>query len=217
MSDVQIKICGLTSVKQALECVRLGADAIGMVFFPPSPRDVSAARAQEICEAVGETVSRVGVFVDMDPDEVADICLSCGINVAQLHGDESPEDVLRVKESGLKVVKALKDERFPEMAKRYEADAFLLELGKGALPGGNGQPWDFSKAADFGKSYPFLLAGGLNLQNVCESIHLACPSAVDVSSAVEQTPGIKDLGLVEKFIHAVKKCDPCCSGLPNIF
>lgn len=207
--SVEIKTCGLTNAEQAVACVDAGADAIGVVFYPKSPRNVSEEVARDISTAIKGRAKLVGVFVDMEVEEMLRLQSACGLDVLQLHGSESPEIVAELKNNGARIIKVLKDEKFLEDAPRFNADNFLLELGKGALPGGNAAEWDFSKAAVFAERYAYVLAGGLNINNIERAINLARPTAVDLSSAIEASPGIKDIEKVKAFISKVRALSFC--------
>jgi phosphoribosylanthranilate isomerase len=206
--SVQIKVCGLTDPDNAAACADLGVDAIGLVFYSQSPRFVTDARASEIARAVAGRAALVGVFVDQPFAEIANRANRCGLTAVQLHGRESPTLVRRLRESGLTVVKALFHERAPfvEEASRYDASAFLLEWGRGRLPGGNARSWNWGLAAEFGSLRPLILAGGLTPGNVARAVALGRPAAVDVSSGVESTPGVKDLRKVDAFVAEVNNC-----------
>lgn len=206
---IQIKICGLTTPEMAVRCAELGPDAVGLVFFPKSPRHVSDAVARAICEALPDDVQKVGVFVDESEHYVLEKARYCGLTAVQLHGRETPETVARLRGEGLVVLKGLFASREPSMAAAgdYDPTGFLLECGKGVLPGGNAEVWDWSGARPFGQRYPLVLAGGLSPENVAEAIAAAEPDAVDVSSGVESAPGVKDMKKIESFIAAVKSVD----------
>lgn len=207
-NTIEIKICGLTMPAQALEIAEMGADAIGLVFFAESPRNVSVTRAAEICRAIRGKAKSCGVFVNMDFSEITNLINKTALDVIQLHGSESADYISALKkETGKKVIKVLKNESFATDATDYPADYFLLELGKGDLPGGNAQTWDWQKAAAFADTHPYILAGGLSAENINDAINKARPKAVDLSSAVEKEPGVKDLILVNEFIDKVKKAD----------
>jgi phosphoribosylanthranilate isomerase len=203
----QIKVCGLTRVEEAQICAELGVDAIGCVFFPKSPRHVTREQAREICQAVGRETAMVGVFVNASFAEIMEIVLFCGFNAVQLHGQEPAELVSQLRKENLIVVKALFDGKDPalEMASTYDASACLVECGKGLLPGGNAQTWNWGKARDISEQVPLILAGGLSPDNVVQAIDESLPDAVDVSSGVELQPGQKDLEKVKAFVHAVSQ------------
>ncbi|MCU0574362.1 MAG: phosphoribosylanthranilate isomerase [Syntrophobacteraceae bacterium] len=202
VASVQVKICGLTDEAQALECVRLGADAIGLVFFPRSPRSVSDEKARSICREVPDGTCTVGVFVNETFEAIMRRVEFCGLRGAQLHGDESPELAARLSARGLVVLKAFFANGHPSlaMADRYPGAVCLVESTGGPLPGGNALAWDWAAARDLAATRPTVLAGGLHADNVREAIESALPDAVDVSSGVESSPGVKDLDKVKLFI-----------------
>lgn len=199
----QIKICGLTEVSQALECAALGPDAIGCVFFPKSPRNISQTRAKEICTALPPGITSVGVFVNETFSFIMRKVEFCGLKAVQLHGQEPPELVKQLRRENLKVIMGLFMTREPGLnqAEKYEADGFLIECGQGKLPGGNAKTWDWSSAKPFGEKYPFILAGGLSPDNVTQAVTQAQPDAVDVSSGVELSPGQKDINKVKNLLN----------------
>jgi phosphoribosylanthranilate isomerase len=204
---VQVKVCGLTRVEEAVACAALGVAAIGCVFYARSPRNVTTEVARAIRRALPTAVACVGVFVDEPLARMLAVAADVGLNAVQLHGNESPEVVARLRREGLVVIKALFAEREPRLdqAPRYPASAFLVECGRGALPGGNALAWEWSEAAALGGFYPVILAGGLAPDNAAHAILSAHPDAVDVSSGVESAPGCKDLGKVGHFIAAVRE------------
>ncbi len=203
---IQVKICGLTAPDMAIHCAEMGADAVGLVFFSKSPRHVSDEAARAICEALPAAVQKVGVFVDDSEDVVLKKARSCGLTAVQLHGRETPETVRRLREEGLIVLKGLFASREPTLAAApdYAPTAFLVECGKGALPGGNAAVWNWSGVREFGRRYPLVLAGGLSPENVAEAIAAAEPDSVDVSSGVESAPGVKSPDKIKAFVRAVK-------------
>ena len=205
----QVKVCGLTRVKNALECIALGANAIGCVFYPKSPRHVTDDEARDICLAISSKAVTVGVFVNESFSFIMKKVQRCLLDAVQLHGQESPELVRRLRKENLKVFKTLFLSSKPtfENAKDYEPSAFLVECGGGALPGGNAVSWNWDKARHLVGNYPVILAGGLSPENVSDAVKQSAPDAVDVSSGVELSPGMKDIGKVEVFIQAVSMCD----------
>ena len=201
----QVKVCGLTRVAEALSCVDAGVDAIGLVFYSPSPRFVRPERAARIAAAVSGQAATVGVFVDETYDTIMRSAEDCFLQAVQLHGQEPPALVRRLKSHKLTVIKALFHTRAPffKDAAAYDASAFLLECGRGRLPGGNAASWQWQTARDIDPHKPVILAGGLTPANVSTAIHLGSPDAVDVSSGVESTPGRKQSTKIKSFIEAV--------------
>lgn len=204
----QIKICGLTRPDEAGYCAELGAHAIGCVFFQKSPRNVTPKQARDIRQALPDQTRLVGVFVNESFSNIMRIAESAGLTTIQLHGQESPELVQQLVKEKFSVVKVLFDGKTPEFdtISHYDAPAYLVECGKGTLPGGNAMTWDWAKAMPLCKRYPLALAGGLSPENAAEAIQAALPSAVDVSSGVEKEPGRKDLKKVKAFIQSVTTC-----------
>jgi len=202
----QVKICGLTLPHDAAQCVSLGADAIGMVFFPKSPRHVTADQAGAVVAALPEKVAAVGVFVDASFSYIMGRVERCGLSMVQLHGRESPELAVRLTAEGVGVIKVLFVDDRPgfDEAQGFEVDGYLVECAKGPLPGGNAMAWDWGAARDFGYRQPLVLAGGLSPDNVAEAVRAALPAAIDVSSGVEMSPGRKDPDKVARLITAVQ-------------
>ena len=203
----QVKICGLTLPHEAAQCAALGADAIGVVFFPRSPRHVTNDQARAVVAALPETVAAVGVFVDATFSTIMARVERCGLSMAQLHGRESAGLAARLKTEGVGVIKALFVDAKPgfDDASGFEVDGYLVECAKGPLPGGNAMAWDWRAARDFGRCHPLVLAGGLSAENVGEAIGAALPAAIDVSSGVEVSPGRKDPAKVARLIVAVQR------------
>lgn len=206
----QVKICGLTKTQDALKCVSLGADAIGLVFFKRSPRYVTRKKAKTICDALPEAFPKVGVFVDEPFNSLMETVFKCRLNAIQLHGNEPPKLVRDLIDQGLNVIKALYIESRPSVSQvsSYNASAYLVECAQGEMPGGNAMTWNWEDAAEFGRNHPMMLAGGLSCENVASAIEKAMPDMVDVSSGVENAPGKKDMYKVKEFIKAVQGCAP---------
>jgi len=203
----QVKVCGLTRVDEAMGCVSLGVNAIGCVFYPKSSRNLTEAAAKEISLALPRNVKAVGVFVNASYHGIMRKVERCQLEAVQLHGQESPQLVNRLREENLLVIKALFTDANPSLEKvlHYDASAFLVECGKGALPGGNARVWNWGKVKGFADNYPLILAGGLSPGNVLQAVKAGSPDVVDVSSGVESAPGRKDLKKVEAFMDAVSK------------
>lgn len=202
----QAKICGLTVPAEASAIAALGASAIGLVFYPPSPRNVSLDQAGEIQHALPAHVPAVGVFVDPDWEFLCRAVETAGLGGIQLHGNESPDLVDRLcRTFDIPVIKGLFAARPPAMtdAGQYAPNAFLVEAGKGVLPGGNAETWDWATAAPFIRSHRTILAGGLDPENVAQAVAACLPDAVDASSGLESAPGRKDLEKVKQFLSAV--------------
>lgn len=204
----QIKVCGLTSSRDALACVAAGAQAIGLVAYPKSPRCIDARTMRRIAAALPAAIITVGVFVDATFEHIMQTVRTGGLKAVQLHGAEPPDLAAALAAEGLLVIKALFADGEPalEAAPRYPAAAFLVEAAGGPLPGGNALEWRWAEARGIGHQFPLVLAGGLTPDNVQEAVAAAHPDAVDVSSGVEAGPGRKDHGKVVAFCQAVAAC-----------
>lgn len=204
----QVKICGITQIEHAVACADLGADAIGCIFFPKSPRHLTDERARDIVAALPGRVKATGVFVNASFADIVKKVERCGLSAVQLHGQEPPELVRRLADEGLLVIKALFSGGEPSLAavSQYDAAAFLVECAGGPLPGGNALDWDWASVRHFGEHYPLVLAGGLSADNICEAIAAALPDVVDVSSGVESRPGQKDIEKIKSFFSAMDQC-----------
>ena len=200
---VEVKVCGLTSLRDAEMCVALGVNALGLNFWPGTPRRVDTRVARAIVEAFPK-VETVGVFVDASLEEVRRFQVEVGFDWIQLHGDEEPE---LVEELGPRAYKALgiADARDIEGVQRYGGKRILLDARvPGAMPGGTGTTFDWALAVEIARTRELTLAGGLNPDNVAAAIAAVHPHRVDVASGVESEPGIKDRARVEAFLRAVE-------------
>ena len=205
--SVQVKICGLTSVADALAAAAAGADMIGLMFSEQSPRLISLQTAAAISRALPPFVLKVGVFVNPDEAQVTEAIAAGGLNLLQFHGDEPSEFCTQF---GLMSVKALRVQNADSLAalENYATDAFLLDAYSKSGLGGTGEKfnWDLAiEAQKFGK--PIFLAGGLTPANVEDAVKKVNPFAVDVSSGVESAPGKKDTAKVRAFIQAAKQAE----------
>lgn len=207
MTRTRIKICGLTRPQDAAAAVEAGADACGVVFAP-SKRQVTIERAREVLVGVPIRVARVGVFVDADPEFVQEAVLRCGLTAVQYHGSESPDAcsqalVPAVKAFGIGTVFDTSDlEPY-----RGHVAAVLLDKLSAREAGGTGETFDWHLITDVPGRVPTFLAGGLDPDNVASAIAAVRPFAVDVSSGVESSPGIKDAELIRAFVAAVRHAD----------
>ncbi len=199
-----LKICGLTDPADAAMCAAAGAAALGAVFYPPSPRNVSPERAAEVFAGVPPDVARVGVFVDAAAAEILRAARVAGLGVAQLHGAEPPALAAELLAAGLRVVKVLRGGDLAAEAARFpDGTRFLVECGRGALPGGNGAAWDWSAARALAPR-PFALAGGLRPESLAAAAAASGAAFFDLSSAVEAAPGRKDAANVRAAVAAAR-------------
>jgi indole-3-glycerol phosphate synthase/phosphoribosylanthranilate isomerase len=202
-----VKICGITTVEDGRAAVAAGADAVGLVFWPGSPRTVDVAAAKAIAASLPPFVTRVGVFVDAAPETLRHVAGEVGLDVVQLHGDE---DEAAVRLAPRRVVKAVRvGPGFEgEDALRFAGAgaAVLLDTRSDTAPGGTGRTFDWAAAARLRDRIPYLiLAGGLNPRNVADAVRAVRPDAVDVSSGVEASPGRKDPERMRAFVEAVRR------------
>lgn len=188
--------------------VQAGADAIGLVFYPPSPRSVTVEQAQQLLTHIPPYVQTVGLFVNASPEEILTVLQNVALDVLQLHGDESPEMCQQIaqltKRRWYKAIQVKPDLNLINEIQRYQqagASAILLDAWHPDLKGGTGLQFDWSQFPKF--DIPLILAGGLNPDNIAEAITLTQPFAVDVSGGVEAQKGIKDQRLIKKFMQGV--------------
>lgn len=200
---VEVKICGLTTLDDAVRCVELGADAIGLNFWSGSPRCTDAQTARRIVEALRDRAETVGVFVDLDLSGIRSMLHETGVAWAQMHGDEPPELVGALLPCAYKAI-GVKDGSAIELARRYPGEHLLLDASVPGMPGGTGRTFDWSIASDVAKERKLTLAGGLTPTNVAEAVRTVKPFRVDVASGVESAPGRKDPMLVAAFIEEAK-------------
>lgn len=198
-----VKICGITSVDDAGVAVEAGADMIGLIFYPPSPRYVTPDQARVIVDSLPSSLPAVGVFVNETVDTITRIARESGVHVIQLHGEEEPELCQQLPWRIVKTFRFTEHVR-PDMMPRYAVDAFLIEGFHADFYGGGGVRADWQRVASLHKYGRIILAGGLTTENVREAIRIVRPYAVDVCSGVEASPGKKDWCKVRAFIACVK-------------
>ena len=209
---VQVKICGITNVEDGLAAAEAGADLLGFIFYPPSPRYVTMERAAEIIAVLrrweGETdrqqpIRTVGVFVDEELDRVREAIRVCDLDYAQLHGQEPPEYAAALGTHAIKALRVRSEADIERLA-TYTASAYLLDAYHPTKAGGTGQAWDWELATAAKQYGPVIVAGGLTPDNVAEVVRQVQPYGVDVSSGVESAPGRKDIAKVQRFVAAAK-------------
>jgi phosphoribosylanthranilate isomerase len=219
--DVKVKVCGLTNAADARAAMAAGADMLGFIFVPESPRHVTPEQVRDILATVGHTeLLTVGVFVNDSPETVAQVLSFCGLDLAQLHGEEPPA-ALGLDEGQSPVCgrayKALRPRTLEEasgLARQYalpprlrgggRLPAFLIDAYHPYRRGGTGVTGDWSLASSLAGQYPLLLAGGLAPANVTQAVRSVQPWGVDVSSGIEESPGQKDHDALRAFVTAVK-------------
>jgi len=200
---VHIKICGITRLEDALYAEKLGASAVGFVFFRKSPRYINPEQARTISESLGPFIARVGVFVDEDPVIVHNIARTAHLTVLQFHGAESPDYISTFK--GFGIIKGLRvgNDFDPKILSMYNKNTILLDTLVPDNYGGTGKTFDWGKVLICGNDYRIILAGGLNPSNVREALKIVKPWGVDVSSGVELSPVIKDHEKMKAFFNTV--------------
>lgn len=207
--QTRVKICGVTTVVDAIAAAEAGADMVGLMFYERSPRCVSIAQAAAISRALPPFVLRVGVFVNPEVALVQQAIAECSLGLLQFHGDESPDFCAQFGIMSLKAVR-IRDAGSLDSLAKVRVEAILLDAYSPSGLGGTGETfnWDLAvKAKEFGK--PLFLAGGLTPENVAAAIQQVRPFAVDVSSGVESAPGKKDPAKVKAFIAAAKGAQSC--------
>jgi phosphoribosylanthranilate isomerase len=203
VSRVRVKICGVTRLEDALLAAELGADAIGFNFWPGSRRHVDAEAARAIVDRLPPFVTPVGVFVNQPPTTVLALAAQSGVQVVQLHGDETWEDVNGYPIPAIKALRPCGRDDLADLH-RYRVRAFLLDAPAPGY-GGSGTPCDWALAAELAARVPVLLAGGLTPDNVGEAVRTVRPFGVDVASGVERAPGVKDPDKLRRFLENAAK------------
>jgi len=202
----RIKICGITHLDDALRAVEAGADALGFVFVPNTPRYIEANHAAAIVAQLPPFITTVGLFADEDSAKMRTIADQCQLDVIQLHGDECPEFCQALDWRIIKAVR-IKDESSLSRLTDYNVSAFLLDTYVSGKMGGTGQVFDWRLAVKANTYGRVILAGGLNPDNVADAVRHVKPYAVDVSSGVEVAPRCKDPDKVRKFVEAVRSVE----------
>jgi phosphoribosylanthranilate isomerase len=202
----RVKICGITNLEDALLAAALGADALGFIFYPKSPRVVAPETARAIIKQLPPFVTTVGVFVDEEAAKVRDLAARVGLDWLQLHGKESPD---YCRSLGRRIIKGFRIKDQSSLADlaayRDAAQALLLDTYKKGLPGGTGESFDWQLAREARPFGPIILSGGLTPGNVAQAIAIVQPQAVDVASGVEAAPGQKDPAKLRAFFEAVAR------------
>ncbi|MCC6681439.1 MAG: phosphoribosylanthranilate isomerase [Phycisphaeraceae bacterium] len=206
MPRTRIKICGVRHVETALAAAAAGADAIGLVFAPQSPRRITVQEATRIAAALPAWVEPVGLFVNEPVDRIRRIAADVGLRTVQLHGDESQEAAAALRP--LAVVKKLTIGQI-NWSHWMHVNAVLFDtpVATGEMPGGTGRTFDWSQLSVLDDAPPIILAGGLNPDNVAAAIAAVHPFGVDVSSGVESEPAVKSIELIAAFCDAVRRAD----------
>jgi phosphoribosylanthranilate isomerase len=203
-----VKICGIKTLKDALAAIEAGADYLGFNFYPKSVRFIKKTTCAEITSVLKREhpqIKLVGVFVNSSVDEIKYILQTCQLDLAQLHGDETPEIFAQLAPYAFRAFRGI-----PESNAGYERDetpAMLIDAAVKGVYGGSGVTADWTAAAKLAKQYPLLLAGGLTPENVADAVRQVRPWGVDVASGVESAPGEKDAGKMIQFVKQVKRVE----------
>ena len=200
---IKVKICGITNLDDGLQACACGADALGFVFYGKSPRCVTPAVARAIIAELPPFVTTVGLFVNEAPGRIREIADLCGLDVIQLHGDETPADCDYAPRRTIKALR-VKDASSLAGQRDYRVAALLLDAWVKDAYGGTGHSFNWALASKVATERPVILAGGLTAENVAAAVAAVAPYAVDVSSGVEAAPGKKDPDKVAAFIAAAK-------------
>jgi phosphoribosylanthranilate isomerase len=211
---IEAKICGINSTQAAAAAAQGGADFIGLIFYPPSPRAVTPEQAHAIAAQVPGRIKKVALVVDAKDADLREICAAVPLDLLQLHGNESPERVARIRaQFGLPVMKAIKvasaediagAQAYQGIADRLLFDAKAPKDMKNALPGGNALAFDWALLAGRSWPIPWMLAGGLHAGNLAAAVRSSGARAVDVVSGVEDKPGVKNPAKIQAFLDLAR-------------
>jgi len=207
---MKLKVCGMRESSNIQELISLKPDFIGFIFYDKSPRYVGEGLNEELIRAIPSSIKKVGVFVNSSPDYIMSMARQYDLQYVQLHGNELPDFCRILRQKGLNIIKAFSvDSSFNfAMLNNYKpfCDLFLFDT-KGAQPGGNGIPFDWSILRKYDQEKPFLLSGGISLQNIDELITLAKTTRVygiDINSCFELEPGLKDVVQIQKLVEKIR-------------
>ncbi|MDT8363380.1 MAG: phosphoribosylanthranilate isomerase [Nitrosomonas sp.] len=205
--QIRVKICGITRLEDALAAVESGADAIGFILWEQSARFIPPAQAEKIVKSLPPFVHAVGVYVNPEKRWVEESSVLAGLNLLQFHGDETPEFCNQFNLPYIKALRVREGLDLLQYAQQFVgARGLLLDAYRAGIPGGTGCVFDW-KLIPSVLPIPWVLSGGLHPENIAEAIQRTHPSAVDVSSGVETTPGIKDINKIAAFMQGVRTCE----------
>ncbi|MDH5561674.1 MAG: phosphoribosylanthranilate isomerase [Deltaproteobacteria bacterium] len=206
MKQTKIKICGITRKDQAIEIAEMGIDALGFVMYPPSPRYIPTVELKTILSVLPPYTTTVGVFVNDPLDQVYQTMKSTGLHLAQLHGEESPQYCKELTSRGINWLKAfrIKDHIDNETIKSYSSRYIHLDAWSEEVYGGTGETFAWELAKQLSQEHSLILSGGINEVNAREAINQLHPYAIDLSSSVESSPGIKSIERIRALLMAVR-------------
>ncbi|HEY3376841.1 MAG TPA: phosphoribosylanthranilate isomerase [Armatimonadota bacterium] len=212
----RVKICGITNLADAMLAVELGADALGFIFFRESPRYISPAAVRKIIDRLPPFVTPVAVVVNESIAQVSEIMSYSGCQIAQLHGDEPPEYLVRLAWPAIKGISIATVHDLALLSRYQQARAILLDSKVAGHYGGTGTSFDWQvarKAHAFGR--PIILAGGLSPENIADAMRIAEPDAIDVSSSIEHAPGQKDPERLRQLFEVIRAVDEAKNVAPS--
>jgi len=202
--DVKLKICGLTNAADVRAAIDAGADYLGFILYPKSPRFISPEQAKELIKNVPHGIKKVGVFVDCPPDRIIELMEFCGFDIIQLHGSESAGDALKIGREKIWKAMALNTVEDIACAAEFPAAAILADSIGPEQRGGTGKKCNWKQAAGAAERFRLILAGGITPDNVAEAVNTVKPFAVDVCSGVEASPGVKDHNKIDELAAKLK-------------
>jgi phosphoribosylanthranilate isomerase len=204
MAIVRVKMCGMTQVKDALFAAKIGVNALGLIFYEPSPRAVSITQAKTIIDALPPFITTVGLFVNPDPKNVQALLKELPLDLLQFHGNEPAADCRCYGKPYIKAIPMRDQLDWPALLQEYsDAKGLLLDTYHNEMPGGTGQVFDWQQIPPE-ITKPIILAGGLTPDNVAQAVHQVHPYAVDVTSGVEKSKGHKDHSKMQRFMQAIQ-------------
>jgi phosphoribosylanthranilate isomerase len=203
--SVEVKVCGLTSRDDALAAAEYGADYLGFVLYPKSPRGITAARLAGIADALAPSLRLVGVFVNESRSLVEQVASDCRLHAVQLHGDESAQAFREMPVPVWRAVRLGDDGIWQPPVEAWAVSRYVVDAAPPVVYGGAGVVADWGRAALLAESRPVMLAGGLTADNVADAVRTVRPLGVDASSGVESMPGKKDLACLKQFIEAARQ------------
>jgi phosphoribosylanthranilate isomerase len=201
---IDVKVCGITNLEDALVACECGVDALGFILYPQTPRYITPDRAREIIKALPGRIKKVGVFVNQNAGDVQELEAFCGFDFLQFHGDETPEYCGEFPPEIIIKAVSLRTEEDLRRALEYPSRAVLVDCRDRGLYGGTGETADWALARNLGMERPLILAGGLKAENIREAIESVLPAAVDINSGVEMSPGKKDAAKVKDVIEIIR-------------
>jgi len=213
----QVKVCGITNEEDALCAAKLGAAALGFIFYPPSPRFIKPADARKIVSVLPDELVRVGVFVNERAEKIKEIMEYCGLDFIQLHGDESAEFCRQFHASTIIKTVSLRCEQDLVNSFSYHVAAILVDRRHAGLYGGTGKKANWELACRIKNKKPLILSGGLNEGNIAEAIKSVTPNALDINSGVELRPGKKDHAKMARIFDIIRHADVELNEMQLIF